>query len=95
VIGGIRETCATFFDKYNPAPIGSMLQDLDLYSSTRNALTLLDADASHFLPRIFMYFDDVVGDDIWPCNKFTGQRLAIKEFNRGHKSKRSVRIIMC
>ena len=35
-----------------------------------------------------MYFDDVVGDDIWLCNEFTGQRLAIKEFNRGHKSKK-------
>ena len=88
VIGDIREMCMTFLQKYKPAPIGCMLHDLDYYSSTRDALTLLDADASHFLPRIFMYFDDVIGDDIWLCNEFTGQRLAIEEFNQAHKAKK-------
>ena len=88
VIGDIRDTSAAFFQKYNPAPIGCMLHDLDFYSSTRDALTLLDADASRFLPRIFMYFDDVVGDDIWLCNEFAGQRLAIEEFNQKHPVKK-------
>jgi hypothetical protein len=61
VIGDIRDTCATFFEKYNPAPIGCMLHDLDFYSSTRDALTLFDGQASYFLPRVFMYFDILSG----------------------------------
>ena len=42
----------------------------------------------HFLPRVFMYFDDIFGDDVWLCNDFTGQRLAIAEFNQNHRSKK-------
>jgi hypothetical protein len=65
-----------------------MLHDLDYYSSTRDALTLFDGESSYFLPRVFMYFDDVIGDDTWLCNEFTGERLAIEEFNQKHRSKK-------
>jgi hypothetical protein len=88
VIGDVKDTCLTFFEKYNPPPIGCIFYDLDFYSSTSDALTLLDADAVHFLPRIFMYFDDIIGNDVWLCNEFTGERLAIEEFNRHHNSKK-------
>ena len=88
IIGDVKETCATFLQNYHPAPIGCMFHDLDFYSSTRDALTIFDGEASHFLPRVFMYFDDIIGDDVWLCNKFTGERLAIDEFNQNHKSKK-------
>jgi len=88
VIGDIREMCMTFLQKYKPAPIGCMLHDLDYYSSTRDALALFDGEASYFLPRVFMYFDDVIGDDTWLCNEFAGERLAIEEFNQTHRSKK-------
>jgi hypothetical protein len=88
VIGDVRETCVSFFDQYNPAPVGCVFHDLDFYSSTRDALRLFDADASHFLPRVFMYFDDIIGDDLWLCNEFTGELLAIEEFNLGHAHKK-------
>jgi hypothetical protein len=88
VIGEIRDTCSTFLQKYNPAPIGCMLHDLDYYSSTRDALALFDGASSYFLPRVFMYFDDIIGDDVWLCNEFTGERLAINEFNQKHRSKK-------
>jgi hypothetical protein len=88
VIGDIRDTCTTFFQVYNPAPVGCVLHDLDFYSSTRDALTLFDSQSSHFLPRVFMYFDDIIGDDTWLCNEFTGERLAIQEFNQEHRSKK-------
>jgi hypothetical protein len=84
VIGNVKDTCGTFFNQYDPAPIGCVFHDLDFYSSTSDALTLFDAGASHFLPRVFMYFDDIIGDDVWLCNEFSGERLAIDEFNRGH-----------
>jgi hypothetical protein len=35
-----------------------------------------------------MYFDDIIGDDAWLCNEFTGERLAIREFNQEHRSKK-------
>jgi SAM-dependent methyltransferase len=88
VIGDIRDTCVTFLQSYKPAPIGCVLHDLDYYSSTRDALALLDGDAAYFLPRVFMYFDDVVGDDTWLCNEFTGELLAIDEFNQKHRLKK-------
>jgi hypothetical protein len=88
VIGDVKDTCATFFRDHNPAPIGCMLHDLDFYSSTSDALTLFDAQESYFLPRVFMYFDDIIGDEVWLCNEFTGEKLAIEEFNRAHKSKK-------
>jgi hypothetical protein len=88
VIGDVKDRCATFFEEYNPAPIGCMFHDLDFYSSTADALTLFDVDSSHFLPRVFMYFDDIIGDDVWLCNDYTGERLAIAEFNQRHGSKK-------
>lgn len=85
VIGDVRETCATFFEQYDPAPIGCMLHDLDYYSLTTDALTLFETGSSNFLPKVFMYFDDIVGGDIWLSNDYTGQRLAIDEFNKKHE----------
>jgi hypothetical protein len=89
VIGDVRQTCLTFFDKYNPAPVGCIFHDLDFYSSTSAAMTLHDAESKRFLPRVFMYFDDIIGNnDVWLCNDFTGERLAIEEFNEKHESKK-------
>ncbi|MEI9981802.1 MAG: hypothetical protein WDN69_00395 [Aliidongia sp.] len=48
VIGDIKDTGKTFFDRYNPAPVACVFHDLDFYSSTSDALTLFDADAKHF-----------------------------------------------
>jgi hypothetical protein len=64
------------------------MHDLDYYSSTRLALDLFDADAAFRLPRIFCYFDDVVGDEVELYNDFTGERLAIAEFNQQHETKK-------
>jgi hypothetical protein len=90
VLGNVKNTCKTFFSDYNPAPVGCIFHDLDYYSSTRDALTLFDADASHFLPRIFMYFDDIIGNNTWLANEFVGEELAINEFNQQHSTKKIV-----
>jgi hypothetical protein len=34
------------------------------------------------LPRVLLYFDDVTGRPIDAYNEFTGELLAIREFNR-------------
>lgn len=84
VLGNVSDTVGTFFEKYNPAPIGAVSQDLDFYSSTVIALKLFDADPSHFLPRVFCYFDDTIGEEVELYGDFTGERLAINEFNSSH-----------
>jgi hypothetical protein len=84
VIGNVRDTGGTFFDQYKPAPIGCVFHDLDFYSSTRDALTVLNASSKHFLPRVFHYFDDIIGSDFVLQNEFVGQRRAIQEFNESH-----------
>jgi len=84
VLGDVNDTVAGFFKGYNPAPIGAISQDLDFYSSTVAALKLLDAPQTHFLPRVFCYFDDTIGGETELYGDFTGQRLAIHEFNDSH-----------
>lgn len=80
IIGNVSETIA----QWNPepdAPLGAVLFDLDLYTSTTAALPLLAK--ANALPRIWCYFDDVCGG---PENMFTdriGEREAIREFNEG------------
>jgi hypothetical protein len=88
VIGDVKDTSKTFFTECEPAPIGCVFHDLDLYSSTSDALTLFEADATHFLPRIFMYFDDIKGNNTWLINEFAGELLAIEEFNKKHSLKK-------
>lgn len=90
VLGDVKDTCKTFFSDYDPAPVGCVFHDLDFYSSTRDALTLFDATAAHFLPRVFMYFDDIIGNNTWLANEFVGEQLAISEFNQQHSTKKIV-----
>jgi hypothetical protein len=86
VLGDIRETSVTFFDNYRPAPVAAVLHDFDFYTSTRVALDMFHVDDKYRLPRIFCYFDDIVGNETELYNDFTGERLAISEFNaRGEK----------
>ena len=84
VIGNISETSKSFFEDFNPAPIGAVMCDVDFYSSTISTLQMLEADEKYYLPRLFCYFDDTVGTEVELYGDFTGQRLAINEFNQNH-----------
>jgi hypothetical protein len=89
VLGNVKDTCTTFFAEHRPAPIGCIFHDLDFYTSTADALTLFDADSQHFMPRVWMYFDDIIGNDnTWLPSEFTGELLAIDAFNKAHPSKK-------
>lgn len=88
ILGDVRDTVGNFIERYNPAPLAAMMFDLDFYSSTREALRIFDADSRYFLPRIFCYFDDVVGTEVELFNDYTGERLAIREFNEAHATKK-------
>jgi hypothetical protein len=88
IIGDVKETIVRFFSDYNPAPIAAVLWDLDYYSSTMTALRLFDAGDEHLLPRVLNYFDDIVGSDIELHSDYTGERLAINEFNTLHDQRK-------
>ncbi len=88
VLGNIEDTLPKFIADYDPAPVGAVLQDLDLYSSTSAALKLFDIEQTRRLPRIFTYFDDIIGNEISLFNEYTGERLAIREFNESHQSQK-------
>ena len=84
----MKNTTKEFFTKMNPAPIAFIANDLDLYSSTINSFNIFNADDKFYLPRIFCYFDDILGDEISMYNDYSGELLAIKEFNDSNKNKK-------
>jgi hypothetical protein len=88
VLGNVKDTCKSFFSDFDAAPVGCVFQDLDFYSSTRNALTLFDEGSAHFLPRVFMYLDDIVGNNTWLPTEFAGELLAVEEFNDTHATQK-------
>ncbi len=71
-----------------PARIGLISFDMDLYSATSAVLGCLGdgADEERFLPRMTVYFDDVVGRRGQDYHEFAGELLAIAEFNRGNET---------
>ena len=85
VIGDVKDTVPRFFEETNRSPIGAVYFDLDLYTATRDALTILELGEEHHLPRLPCYFDDILGSSLALFNDYTGERLAIHEFNSVHK----------
>ncbi|TVR21843.1 MAG: hypothetical protein EA389_14520 [Ilumatobacter sp.] len=83
VFGDAAETFPDALDRFGSAPIGAMSFDMDYYSATAGVLGYMgdDASAGCFLPRVSSYFDDVVGNKGQEYNEFTGELLAIDEFN--------------
>jgi hypothetical protein len=76
-IGDVADTIQTFIDE-DFAPIGFVSNDLDLYTSTRDSLDLFRIEARRMLPRVSMYFDDLIG---YPYTTVGAEWAAIKEFN--------------
>jgi len=83
LLGPVNETVDTFFDKYNPAPIGVIFNDLDYYTSTRDSFKILSKGDERYLPRVFMYFDDTL-----ETSNYTGELLAIQEYNEANDHKK-------
>lgn len=81
LLGNIDNTKKDFFNNFNVAPIGAVFFDFDYYSSTKSGMDLLLSEETYYLPRVYTYFDDIIGNERELYNDFTGERLAIKEFN--------------
>jgi hypothetical protein len=86
ILGNISETSKSFFATHSPAPIGAVSHDFDFYSSTAVALRLFETEPRFVLPRVFCYFDDTIGDEVELYGDYTGERLAIADFNAAHDS---------
>lgn len=79
VLGDIHVTGCQFWEMCQ-APIGAVMIDVDIYTSTIPVLKMLETDFKNVLPRIFMYFDD-----IFKGYENIGENLAIKEFNERNR----------
>jgi hypothetical protein len=85
ILGPVKETVKSFLESFgssNPPPrIGFISFDLDYYSSTVEAFHVFSGESTSVLPRVICYFDDITGDCERAYNIFTGELLAIAEFN--------------
>lgn len=80
VLGLVGETVPKFLAS-SPAPIGFMSIDVDYYTSTMDVFKVLEGAHEILMPRIHCHFDDTIG---FTFSEFTGERLAIAEFNDSH-----------
>lgn len=84
VLGDIKDTAPSFIEKHKPAPIGALFNDVDYYSSTLNSFSIFDAVDRFpdcFLPRVFMYMDDILGTELEMYGPYNGQLAAIRDYN--------------
>lgn len=92
IIGDIAVTGSEFLAE-TPPPLGFLSFDLDYYSSTVAAMrSLLSQEPERYLPRVFCYFDDTVGPHEELHSEFTGELLAIREFNSVHTHRKLAKI---
>jgi hypothetical protein len=82
VLGNVRDTVPAFVERADVPPVGFVSVDVDLYSSSRDALRVLSHPAARTLAHVPLYFDDV---DFFFNHRFAGELLAIEEFNREHE----------
>lgn len=78
ILGDVGKTTAGWQPR-PAAPLGAVIFDLDLYSSTMESFGLLLKHNT--LPRIYCYFDDIVLDPIAAMTDRIGVREAIRQFN--------------
>jgi len=79
ILGNVRDTVPGFFKNFQPPPIGFVSFDLDLYSSTRDALQIFTLSDKRMLWHVPLYFDDIE----FLCNhESAGELLAMREFNQ-------------
>ena len=78
ILGNVRDTVPAFVREASAPPVGFISVDVDLYSSTMQALQILTLPGRRLLMRTFIYFDDV---ELPISHRFAGELLAIDEFN--------------
>lgn len=92
ILGDVASTVPKFLYRQYPAPVGFVSIDVDYYTSTVDALKLLDATSEFLLPRVFIYLDDAIGDDLETHCEWVGELAAVREFNESHGRRKIGRI---
>jgi hypothetical protein len=77
ILGDVAETVPRFVQDQR-FPVGFVSIDLDLYSSTLDALCLFTLPGRRMLPHTPIYFDDTLAAF---SHHFAGELLAIEDFN--------------
>jgi hypothetical protein len=85
-IGDVGETVKKLATD-RPAPVGGISFDLDYYSSTVKAFEIFDLPSEFRLPRVHLYFDDILGSSLDAMCEGTGELLAIEEFNQAGRKR--------
>jgi hypothetical protein len=81
ILGNVKETLKDFLETNQPAPFAAIMNDLDFYSSTIDSFEIFKAHENYLLPRMFLYFDDIIGGPLEMYGQYTGELCAIEEFN--------------
>jgi hypothetical protein len=80
IIGDLKDTVDTLFQFVTAeSPIGYVCVDVDFYSSTKYALTSLKGPPDRYLPKTYIYLDDLEDE---AHNSNCGELLALSEFNK-------------
>ena len=87
IIGDLAQTVPEFITR-SVAPVGFVAVDVDLYSSTVDALKLFDAGSDLLLPRALCYLDDTISEDYVLQNEYVGELAAISEYNARHDNRK-------
>jgi len=83
IIGNVDETLPEFLkNNFEDCPIAFVSIDLDFYSSTVDALKILEKDANQYLPQVIIYLDDLQYDS---HNSWCGELAAANEFTESHE----------
>jgi hypothetical protein len=94
VLGDVLEQVPRFLEETGSHdPIGFIAFDLDYYSSTASAFKIFEGPDSFYLPRVFCYFDDVIGSDEQLHCEDVGELLAIRDFNASQNQRHRIRPI--
>ena len=91
ILGDVADTVDDFV-RNAPEPVGFISFDLDYYSSTVDAFHIFEGSPSTRLPRVLCYFDDILWPERAYYNDFTGEYLAIREFNDRHSHQKIAKI---
>lgn len=86
LLGNVAETIPEFLKRADVPPIGFISFDLDYYSSTAAAFKIFEGAQSSRLPRACCYFDDIVWPEAACHSDYTGELLAIAEYNASHET---------
>lgn len=92
LLGETRQAVPRFLFTMYPAPVGFISIDVDYCTTALEALRVLEATSEFLLPRVFVYLDDVIGDDLETHCEFVGELAAVREFNEQHEHRKIGRI---